>query len=282
MFAEYKNTLRKLRGSIIGWTIGLVLYDWMISSFYSSIGNLADQMTILLESYPKELMAFFPSIEEFGSPVGYVDTYFSSYMTLIIGIFAIGTCAKLIVGDEENGILDLLIAHPISRTKFLWGRFLAFVTATVIILIGSWLGWAIPAKGAGLELSTLDFLLIMVPLFGILILFGSIALLLSMVMPAARLASGLTGALLVGNFLLIGMSSLNENLLPFFEVTPLYFYQGAKFIEDPNWGWIGGIMGVSMGFLLLAWAIFQRRDIRVGGEAGWQFNLPSSKKPVNE
>jgi len=278
MFAEFKNTLRKLRGSIIGWTIGLALYDWMMSSFYSSIGNMADQMNILMESYPKELMAFFPSIEEFGSPVGYVDTYFSSYMTLIIGIFAISTCAKLIVGDEENGILDLLIAHPISRTKFLWGRFLAFVTATIIILFGAWLGWALPAEGAGLEVTWLDLMMVMVPLFGILILFGSLTLLLSMLMPAARLASGFSGALLVGNFLLIGMSSLNEDLLPFFEVTPLYFYQGAKFMEDPNWGWIAGILGVSMGVLLIAWVVFQRRDIRVGGEAGWRFSLPFSKK----
>ncbi|NIV13507.1 MAG: ABC transporter permease subunit [Aliifodinibius sp.] len=280
MFAEYKNTLRKMRGTIIGWSISLFLYDWMMSSFYKSIGELADQMNTLLSSYPKELMAFFP-IEEFGSPVGYIDTYFSSYMTIIIGIFAVGACAKLLVGDEENGILDLLIAHPISRTKFFWGRFLAFLSATVLILIVSWLGWLIPAESAGFELSAFDFLLIMFPLLGVLIFFGSVALFLSMVMPAARLASGLAGALLVGNFLLIGMSNLNEGLKPVFEKTPLYFYQGAKIINDPNWGWFFGLLGVSLVIVLLAWITFQKRDIRVGGEAGWQINLPFVKKSAN-
>jgi ABC-2 type transport system permease protein len=278
MFAEYKNMLRKMRGTIIGWSIGLLLYDWMMSSFYSSIGEMADEFMLMLENYPKELIAFFPSIEEFGSPIGYIDTYFSSYMTLIIGIFAIGACAKLIVTDEENGILDMLISYPISRTKFLVGRFLAFVTATVLILLVSWLGWVIPAKNAGFDLSAWDFLMMMIPLFGVLILFGTLAFLLSLVLPAARLSSGLTGALLVGNFLLIGMSSLNEDLLPLYEVTPLYFYQGAKFIEDPNWGWLAGMLAVAMGLLVVSWAIFQRRDIRVGGEAGWQFSLPRSNK----
>ena len=43
MFAEYKNMLRKMRGTIIGWSIGLLLYDWMMSSFYSSIGEMADE-----------------------------------------------------------------------------------------------------------------------------------------------------------------------------------------------------------------------------------------------
>jgi ABC-2 type transport system permease protein len=278
MFAEYKNTLRKLRGTIIGWSIGLGLYDWFMSGFYSSIVDLADEMTNLLQSYPKEFMAFFPSIEEFGSPIGYIDTYFSSMMSVILGIFAIGVCAKLVVADEEDGSLDLLIAHPISRTKFIWARFLAFVTATVMILTVAWLSWVIPAKNAGFVLTAWDLLMVMLPLFGVLILFGAVALFLSLVMPAARLASGLTGALLVGNFLLVGMSSLNEDLLPIFEVTPLFFYQGAKFIEDPQWGWILGLLGVSIGLLLIAWVIFQRRDIRVGGEAGWQINLPFSKK----
>jgi ABC-2 type transport system permease protein len=280
MFAEYKNSLRKLRGTILGWSIGLFLYDWFIASFFSSVADMADQFTDLLKNYPKEFVAFFPSIQEFGSPIGYIDTYFSGYMTLIIGIYAVGACAKLIVGDEENGILDLLISHPISRTKFFWGRFLAFVSATIIILFSAWLGWVIPAANAGFELTAWQFLLPMVPLFGILILFGSLALMMSLVMPAVRLASGFAGALLVGNFLLVGMSSLNEDLLPLYEVTPLYFYQGAKFIEDPHWRWLAGILGVSAGLVLIAWLVFQRRDIRVGGEAGWQFHLPFKKKPV--
>ena len=278
MWTEYKNTLRKLRGAIIAWSIGLVLYDWMMSSFYSSIIDMADEFVILLESYPKEFIAFFPSIREFGSPIGYLDTYFSGYMTLIIGIFAVGTGAKLLVGDEENGILDLLIAYPISRTQFLWGRVLGFISATVLILLASWLGWVIPSKTAGIELSPVDFLMVMLPLFGVLILFGALAFLFSLVLPAARLASGLAGAILVGNFLLIGMSELNKDLLPVYELTPLYFYQGATIIERPNWGWLLGLFGVALGLIMVAWAIFQRREIRVGGEAGWQFDLLSLRR----
>ena len=66
------------------------------------------------ESYPAELMAFFPSISEFATPIGYLDTYLFSYMPLIIGIFSIGVGAGLLVSDEEKGILDLVLAHPVS------------------------------------------------------------------------------------------------------------------------------------------------------------------------
>ncbi len=278
MFAEFKNTLRKLRGGLIGWSIGLVLYDLMMSSFYSSIGELGDQMQELLESYPKEMMAFFPSMEEFASPVGYLDTYFSSLMTIIVGIFAVSIFAKLIVGDEEAGILDLVISHPISRSGLFWGRVFGAISAIVIVLIAAWLGWVVPAESAGFEFTPWEFFLPMLPLFGILVLFGSAALLLSMVLPAARLASGLSGALLVGNFLLVGMSELNEDMKPVFDLTPLRHYQGAQIINDPNWGWLAGLVGVSIGIFLIAWLVFLRRDIRVGGEAGWQFSFKPRKK----
>jgi len=278
MFAEFINTLRKLRGSILGWGIGLFLYDLLIASMYSSIIEMGDSLQAMLSSYPEEMLAFFPSIAEFTSPVGFMDTYFSAYMTFIIGIFAAGAAGRLVVGEEESGILDLVMSYPVSRTKLFFGRFLAYLSALAIILLACWLGWVIPAESAGIPLTAFEMLLPILPLFAVLFVFGGLGLLLSLVMPSSKLAGGLAGGLLVGNFLLVGLSNLNEDLQPFFEVTPLYFYQGAKIIEDPNWGWMLGLIGVGLIFVAAAWLIFLRRDIRVGGEAGWQLPLLSLRK----
>ncbi|MCB2179565.1 ABC transporter permease [bacterium] len=280
MFAEFLNTLRKLRGSIIGWSIGLVLYDLLMSSFYSSIMEMGDEMVAMLENYPPEMMAFFPSIAEFTSPVGYIDTYFSSMMTLIVGIFVVGIFAKLVVGDEEKGTLDLVISYPISRSSLFWGRVLGALSAIILVLVAAWLGWVFPAESSGFTLTAWEFLLPMLPLLSVLLLFGSLALVFSMFLPSARMASALSAALLVGNYLLVGMSGLNEDLVPIFEKTPLYFYQGAKIIDDPNWAWFGWMVGIALGVTLIAWLIFLKRDIRVGGEAGWQFSFRARQKAV--
>lgn len=273
MFAEFKHTLRRMRGPIIGWGIGLFLYDLLMSSFYSSILEMGDQMEALLENYPPEMLAFFPSISEFTSPSGYLDTYFFSYMTLIIGIFAVGACARLLVGDEEKGILDLVMAYPVSRAALFWGRLLGFVVATVLILLAGWLSWVIPSESSGLDLTWVEFLLPFLPLLAVLLLFGALALLFSMLLPSARLAGGLSGALLVGNFLLVGLSNLNTDLEPLYKLTPFYYHQGGKAINGLNWEWLGGLLAAALVLALLAWWRFQRRDIRVGGEGGWQWPL---------
>ena len=274
MFAEFKHTLRRMRGQMIGWGIGLTLYGVLMVSLYDSIVGI-EGFEELMASYPQELMAFFGGEDMLAitTPKGYLSIYYFGYMAIIIGIFAISACASLLVGHEEKGILDLVMAHPISRTALFWGRLLGYVAATVVILLIGYLSWLIPSGSSGLDLSWIELLRPFLPLFAELLLFGTLALLLSMVLPSVRIAGMITGGLLIANYLLIGLSNINEDLKSLIEFTPLHYYQGGDAITELNWGWLAGLLAVSGAFALLAWWRFQRRDIRVGGEGGWR--LPS-------
>jgi ABC-2 type transport system permease protein len=271
MFAEFKHTLRRKRGAIIGWGVGLALYGILMVAMYDSIADI-EGMQQLLESYPKEIMAFLggADITSITTARGYVDIYYFAYMPVIVGIFAAVTGAGLLVNDEENGILDLVLAYPVSRTALFWGRLVGFVAATLLILLVSWLSWVVPAGSTSMNLSWIEFLKPFVPLLAELILFGTLALLLSMVLPSARAAAAITSGLLVGDYLLQGLANLNADLKSIVQYTPLHFYQGGKAIDGLNWPWLAGLMGTSLVFVLLAWWRFERRDIRVGGEGGWR------------
>ena len=121
MFAEFKHTIRRLRGQAVGWSIGLVLYGLLLGSFYDTMDTI-EGLDELLKSYPPEMLAFFGSMAEMTTPWGYLDTEYFTLINLIIGIFTIGVCVNLIVGDEEKGLLDLVLAYPISRSGLYWGR----------------------------------------------------------------------------------------------------------------------------------------------------------------
>jgi ABC-2 type transport system permease protein len=210
------------------------------------------------------------------TPQGYLDIYFFNYMTVIIGIFVVGAAASLLTGDEERGTLDLILAHPVSRSALFWGRVLAFVVATMIILGVGWLSWVIPSGGTGMDLTWIQFLRPFGPLLAQLLLFGMLALLLSMVMPSSRSAGMVAGGLLVANYLLVGLANINEDLQAIVDWTPLHFYQGGYAADGLKWGWLGGLLAAAALLALLAWWRFRRRDIRVGGEGGWR--LPSLRR----
>jgi ABC-2 type transport system permease protein len=266
MMAEFKHTLRRERGSIIGWGVGLFLYSLMMVGIYPSMDEMFGDMELILATYPKEFLAFFPNMTQMSTPAGYLDTYFFSLMHLIVGIYVISAFAGLLTRHEEQGVLDLLLAQPVGRMGFFWGRVLGILASTALILLISWLGWLIPVAGSGLELSAGKLLIPYLPLLGILLVFGALALLFSMILPTTRMASGLTGALLVGNYLLAGLSNMNEGLKEAFKYTPMYFYQGGMAINELNWGWALGLLGIGAVLLAPAWLLFLRRDIRVGGE----------------
>ncbi|MCK5647041.1 MAG: ABC transporter permease subunit [Anaerolineales bacterium] len=270
MFAEFKHTLRKLRGQIIGWSIGLGLYALMMARLFDSIAEI-EGFSELMQSYPEDLMAMVGATDmaSITTPKGFLDIYYFGYMAIIIGIFAVGMGAGLLVGDEEKGILDLVLSYPVSRVKLFLGRLLGFVTATGMVMILSWLSWVLSSMGTGLDLTLIEFLRPFIPLFGVLLFLGTFTTLLSLFLPSTRIAGMLSGGLLIANFLLIGLSNINENLEAFVKITPLYYYQAGDAIDNINWEWFVGLLAVTAVFSILALWRFQRREIRVGGERGW-------------
>lgn len=270
MFTEIKHTFRKNRGSIIGWGLGLFIYAFFLANFYSEAISMADEFQAMLESYPEEMLAFFPNITDAISPVGYIDTYFFSIMAVLAGVFAAIFCTNLFIGEEEKGILDLIMAHPIHRNQLFLGRMIGFLVSAMIIFGCAWLGWLIPSQGSGVDLSAIEFLRPFVSVFAVGILFGAFAALLSMLLPSVRLASAVSLGLVIINYLVGGLANLNADLMQVYKFTPFYYYQGGQAALGINWAWIAGLLGAFLLITLVAWWQFSIRNIRVGGEAGWQ------------
>ena len=268
MFTELRFGVRRLRGRTLGWGIGLGLYGLLMIALYEDVAQI--DMRSYLQAFPEEFMGFFTGITELGTPRGYLDTYYFNYMTLIVGIMAVGVGAGLLVSQEERGVLDLLLAHPITRTALFWGRYVSLLLMLAIVLLLGQLGWILPPQSANMEITWVQFMMPCLPLWAVLVLFGTLALLLSMALPSGRLAGMVSGTLLVANYLLKGIANLNPDLERLIAFTPLHYYQGGYAVEGLEWGWVAGLMAGSLVLALAAWALFVRRDIRVGGEHEWR------------
>jgi len=273
MTTIFRYTLRRFRGQILGWGIALALLAVLLVSMYDSFAGELDQFEELLEIYPPEISAFMGDLTTMATPEGWVSLEFFSYMPLILGIFGVLMGSGLLVSHEENGTLDLIMAHPVSRTALFMGRLLAFVTATVAILVITWLGFIVSMTWSSMDIGWGRIWLPMLSLLAELLLFGTMSLLLSMVLPSRRLAATAAGLLLVASFFITGLAKINEDLEPVAKLSPLNYYQAQDAFHALNGAWLAGLLAAAVVFAALAWWRFQRRDIRVGGEGGWQ--LPS-------
>lgn len=266
----FSYRLARYRGQILGWGIALALLGFFMAQFYSTIAGQGDQFEQLLEAYPKELMAFFGDFAELTTPSGYLNLEYFVLMPLILGVFALLTGSGLLASDEESGRLDLIMAHPITRTALYWGRLAAFIVATVAILVLAWLGLYIPTSWTPLDVGWWELTRAFITLFAVLALFGTLALLLSLLLPSRRSAAMMSGMILVGSYFVTSLARVIDDLETIAKLSPLSYYQGGEAIDRFNLTWVVGLSVAAIVFAILAWRRFGRRDIRVAGEGAWQ------------
>ena len=274
MLTTLRYTLAQFRGQILGWGLGIAALGLILVPFYDVFMEQQADFMQMLESYPPEFLAFFGGdAASMATPDGYLGMYGFSMLPVIVGIFALIAGSGLLASDEESGRLDLIVAHPLSRAALFWGRLAGFVVSAVAILILGWLGFAVLLGSSSLDVSWGEMAIPFLPVLAQVLIYGMLALLFSMLLPARRLAAMAAGLVMVGSYFASSMATLNENLAAVARFLPYDYFQGGDALSGLNLTWFLGLLAASALLALLAWWRFQRRDIRVGGEGSWR--LPS-------
>ncbi len=81
------------------------------------------------------------------------------------------------------------------------------------------------------------------------------------------------GLALVTSYFITSLARLNPSLETIADASPLNYYQSGQAILGLNIAWLSGLLASAVLFAALAWWLFERRDIRVGGEGGWRLPL---------
>jgi ABC-2 type transport system permease protein len=240
------------QGELFGWGIahalvcayGLLLYDTLVKP------EAQQQYMQLISNDPPVLVSFFGDMSQMFTPGGYLDTLFFSYIPIVTGFFLILSYASLIAGDEEKGILDLVLAHPISRFKLFFGRVGAFTAATILILFISWIDFVITLPTTSMDATIWELILPFLSLFSLLMFFGMLTILLSMLRPSQQWAAMTSGHILVASYFLSSLSKLSENLKPIEKYFPMHYYHGGQALTKMNWSWFGFLIGFSIIFAI--------------------------------
>lgn len=275
LLTTFRYTFQWFRGQMFGWGLGIACLGLLIVAFYDVFGERQADFMKMIESYPPEFLAFFGTDPKgMLSPEGYLGMYGFSFLPIIIGFFTLMAGSSLIAADEERGRLDLVIAHPIGRSAFFFGRTLAFIAATSSILLMGWLGFCVLLNGSTLGLTWGEMILPFISAFAQGLIYGTLALLLSMILPNKNISAVLSGLVMVVGYVISSMASLNPGLEKIARIFPYTYFQGSEAFTQLNLAWLFTLLAVSAIMILLAWWRFTRRDIRLSGEGTVQWQIP--------
>ena len=279
LWITFYYTFKSLRGQTLGWGLGLAIYGLSIVSMYDTMAAQQDQLQQMIASYPQEFLAFFGGdANSLITPAGFLGMYAFSMMPVIIGVFAVLAGSGLIVSDEERGRLDLIITHPVGRSAFFFGRALGILAASVSIMLLGWLGFSLMLGSSSLGFSWGEMLVPFLALLVQTLIYATLALLLSMLLPSRSLAAMLTGVILVTSYFVSSLSFMDERLATLAKLMPYHYFQTALSFAELNLGWLFALLGAAVLMTLFAWLRFLRRDIRLSGEGSWRLPLLSKRR----
>jgi ABC-2 type transport system permease protein len=282
LWTTFRYTFTGLRGQILGWGLGLGLYGLMIIPMYETLGARQDTFQKMIASYPPEFLAFFGAdVNTMLTPAGFLGMYAFSMMPVIIGIFAVISGSNLITGDEERGRLDLIIAHPVGRSSFFFGRTLGILAAAVSIMVLGWMGFSILLGGSSMGFTWGQMAVPFLPLLIQILFYIALALMLSMFVPSHRIAATITGAIMVLSYMISSLGFMDERIATISRLTPYHYFQTVISLQEMNPTWLFSLLGISMVMVVVAWLRFLRRDIRLSGEGSWRLPfLLKRRKPA--
>lgn len=257
----YLKTLREARIAILGWGAGMGLLLYAVLAAVPSLMTTPQARAELVS-----LSGSFAWLAEpiaVDTPGGYA-TWKYGFTILLIAIWPLMACSRLLRGEEERGSLDTLLSLPRGRGRVALEKLAAVWTA----LLGMGLLIALLTFAGG-KSANADFGLGGALLFGLNVtlicgVFGSLALLISQFTQERSRASGLTGGLLLVFIVLDMLHRVIPNTEWLSRFSPVYYYNLSKPLI-PTYGVnLGGLLVMLALSILLSGAalgLFVRRDI---------------------
>jgi ABC-2 type transport system permease protein len=259
----YLKALRDGRRGLIGWTVAIGAVAMLYAAYYPAVRTPA--MAKALDAYPDALKKAF-NMTDMTSAAGYLgSTVFGLLVPVLLAVYTIVAGSRTVAGDEESGTLDLVLAHPVSRTRLLLSRLGALATgvvvisAVVLVLVAAISG---PAKLSSLGSGHLAAMAVHVALFGICI--GALTL-------AVGAATGRRSAAVGAGTVVAVLGYFANNLGP--QVAALawtqrlspfhYLLAGQPLVNGLNPADCLALLGAAAVFAALGLTAFTRRDLAV-------------------
>ena len=187
----------------------------------------------------------------------------SVYGPLVIAGLAIAGAVSTTAGEEEDRILGLLLAHPISRWRLIAAKAAAIAGIVVIIAIATWAGLiaGVAIAGGGISLAHISAFAVQLAFFGFAA--GALAIALGAGTGRRSLTSGVAAGVAVAGWLINGFAPLVSAIAWLKYLSIFYYYAG----HDPLANGIdarGLIVLGALAVLLTALGMIgiERRDLR--------------------
>jgi ABC-2 type transport system permease protein len=199
------------------------------------------------------------------SPVGYLNSqFYANLFPIVLLVFSIGLASWAIAGDEGAGMLELLLANPVSRIRVALERagFLVFMLSLITAVAVTALLLLAPRVGLTHGLS-LDHIVAATVATGLMsLVFAAVAFAVGAASGNRSVAVAAASSVALAGFIVEGLGAQVTLLKPAREISPWHWLLHS---EPLRYGWTLEAwllpLGVATALMMLGTLVFVRRDL---------------------
>jgi hypothetical protein len=145
----YRIQLARERWLLLGWSIGLLLYFFIIGISYATVKDHEAGIDQLWQELPEPLREAFGDAPSITTPGGYFEARGTSLLPLVLGGALIAQATRRLSGAEQLGELDLVLSLPLRRSTYFWTHWAVGATHAVTWILASAAGAVAGMAAAG-------------------------------------------------------------------------------------------------------------------------------------
>lgn len=260
-FPVTRGVLHTQRRSLVLWSIAVAAVSAIYVAFWPAMGGA--EMQDLIDSMPEGLVTAL-RYDQIGSPGGYLSsTVYGLLGPVLLLVFAIGTGARLVAGNEEDGSLELELTSPVARRRIFAERLTALWVDVVLLVAVATL--VVTTLVAALDMDVpVD--RVLAGSTGLLLLvlgFGTLALAVGAATGRRTTALGAAAGLAVLSFMLDAIGpTVDMDWMT--TISPFSWYLGENpLVEGFDVGGLLALAVIPVAAAAAGWWQFDRRDLMV-------------------
>lgn len=261
----FQITLRQNWRKALIWGVGLGLVVMLTLAFVPSMDVLRQYEQLFATLPAGVLQAFGIEPGKALTPDSFTVSFLFSRLTLFLGVYAVLTGMSITANEEDEGIMNSLMALPVARRQVMGERLLAHFLLTLGLVLMIFAGFLIGSRLVTMQFNLpLQFVTILSLFLPVSVMIAATAF-LGVLVRSRGLALGLAALLVIASFFLDTLgAAVSEGILPTLRWLSFFSYNTASNIVAQGgmlWGQAALLLlliGVLTGGALLLW---QRRDI---------------------
>lgn len=254
---------RRVRG-IAAAAIFLTGLSWLVIGLYPSLKDSGVYGDFLESMSPEMREAFAGGLTSVDSIEAYltIELYRTMWL-LVVGIYFAYYAASTVAGDVEDGSIEATLVAPVTRTRYVVSRFGAVLAAIAAVSAATYAANYALVASIGEHVDAVDLLL----LHGFLVVYlaacAGVGLVASVAIRGSARRAQVAAIGVVFAMYLVNSVTVDTDYEWLGSLTLVNYFEPADVLvlQDPDWAGLAILVAVTVGLVMLAAELFERRDV---------------------